>query len=516
MANMQHSQCGARLPGFKEAATHGSKNRNLLANGKQQDRRHQRIVPTTKSAAWYWKHASRYKGEASLFVGRNKRRAGDHPVLCGISPSVFLVGVLLVYAIGTLQFSIVWRHGYRTKHSQGSPLHSILASSWRIPPEPPNQAAAKTPTARTDGTSSPAAQDPSRPRSTLVLAAAPRGPRYATALWTQLECFVDPLKYDSIVVVTPTWAYDVTTQIVDKARATIPHFDRRRAGVVKEEETTRINQHSSTLPVDSNNKIANVSVLAKVNDRYDVGLWCDALDEILPPFYNSSDHSQDTFVLSNDSIFALRHFAAILDELVARNLSLTSLNYHLAKNESSTDKEPSDRSNPKDNPDYDWVESVLRGFSASGMQRYRDYACRLPPDHDYFCPHLQSKIKKKRCIVEHFEIAIAKLYPASQVMGLFPSDTSTPHPRWGSTWVSNQVFWNDVLLQQYQFPAAKTKNPRMIVNLTRDHPLLQECTQYMDWDFIQSELNYNQTMGFLEIPKRVGRRPNKAKQEERR
>ena len=308
------------------------------------------------------------------------------------------------------------------------------------------------------------------PQSTFLLAAAPRGPRYAAALWTQLECFANPTKYDNIVVVSPTWAKDVTTQILHKAQQSIPHF--------ATSSTTRENKNSQ------------LSVLFKTNDRYDVGLWCDALHDLgLTNTGNVNGNPNDSFVLSNDSIFALRPFTAILDKLKARNLTLTSLNYS--------------------NRDHNyWLESVLRGFSATGLQRFMQHAC-VPRNHFYFCPHLHSKIKKKRCIVEHFEIAIASLFNRSQIMGLYPSDT--PPSKWGTSWVSNQLYWKRVLRKRLNFPAAKTKNPRMITNLTH-HPELQLCTKYMDWNFIEHELDYNISMGLLEVPHVMGKARDKSLQ----
>ncbi|KAL7556473.1 hypothetical protein ACA910_006184 [Epithemia clementina (nom. ined.)] len=393
--------------------------------------------------------------------------------------------------------------------------------------------------------------------ATLILAAVPRGPRYATALWTQLECLADPTKYLSIVVVAPTWAQEITTRIVEKARRDIPHFATHHSTLSSSPPASRALRTTPTTSAHTaeqtntkhhfyENPRVSLSVLFKLNDRYDVGLWCDALRDLGLHNTTTNTTMKDAFfVLSNDSIFALRPFTDILDQLQTNpQLALTSLNYHYNLTEDLSDlKENRNNDNHHHNHENRtasssyWVESILRGFSASAIKRYWDYACTAPPRHALYCPGLRSKIKKKRCIVENFEIAIASLFEPSQVLGLYPSssmttttannnsnnnntDTATisaqsampESQRWGTTWVSNHLFWNNVLRQEYNFPAAKTKNPRMVVQLTPNNTLLHQCTQYMDWNFILHELNYNNSMGILEIPIIMGKRkPNKTK-----
>ena len=99
-------------------------------------------------------------------------------------------------------------------------------------------------------------------------------------------------------------------------------------------------------------------------------------------------------------------FTAILDQLHEKNISMTSLNFSLL--------------------DGYWLESTLRGFSKKGINTYIQRAC-VPASHEYWCPGLNitnttEAVLKKRCIVENFEISIARLFPRQETWGIFPSD----------------------------------------------------------------------------------------------
>ena len=93
--------------------------------------------------------------------------------------------------------------------------------------------------------------------------------------------------------------------------------------------------------IESIPHLKDTEILIKyhVNDRYDVGLWCDSLKDTDGAVLNR----YDDFVLINDSIWALeKHFNGVLDTLCENNLTITSLNY-------------------VGTPEVYWLESVFRG-----------------------------------------------------------------------------------------------------------------------------------------------------------
>lgn len=96
--------------------------------------------------------------------------------------------------------------------------------------------------------------------------------------------------------------------------------------------------------------------------------------------------------------------------------------------------------------------------------------------------------RRKRCIVENFEIAIAKLYDADRVAGLYPSLPRQPVYETKS-WVQNDLFWKHVLVEQYDFPVGKVNRPGMIRGASDKR--LTTCTRFMDRDFFQK---YNYTL----------------------
>lgn len=205
-------------------------------------------------------------------------------------------------------------------------------------------------------------------KTVAIIGIVPDNKERLSALWSQLECYFGNEKYDEVIVSAPKWARDdgIIEPFLSAAEENIPHF-----------------------------KSGSVSLKIKYyeNDRYDVGLWCDALlDE-----NNDALSEGKNFVLSNDSIMAVEQFTAIIDTLKERNLSMTSLNYS--------------------NLDKYWLESALRAFSKDGIVKYIDYACKGAPMRDR-C----SGSGFKRCITENYEIAIVDLFEKKEVWGLFPSD----------------------------------------------------------------------------------------------
>jgi len=154
---------------------------------------------------------------------------------------------------------------------------------------------------------------------------------------------------------------------------------------------------------------SKIEVQNHLNDRYDAGLWCDALtiegnathkrSSVLRPLLLSE---YDQFFLINDSIIAVEPFNEVLDAFERKNADLVSLNYWNYKKDGVV------------NGTY-WVESPVRAFSKKGMQVYSNHVCNLDTiGWRADCPHLKNssnRRRKKRCIVEKTEIDVAKYFP---------------------------------------------------------------------------------------------------------
>jgi hypothetical protein len=266
----------------------------------------------------------------------------------------------------------------------------------------------------------------------LVVAAVPRDERHVHTLWSQLECYTTTV--DHVVVSAPYWSKKITKNITDLARTSIPHF---ASGQV------------------------TLEAQFYVNDRYDVGLWCDALETV-----NKDDF--DEFGIINDSVFALREYSEIYDSLKARNISMSSLSYsHHGKFFRGY------------GPEHFWVESVFRSLTKNGLKTFMNYSC-VDASNPLFCPD-GDKNKKKECVIVHFEQDIVGQFPRDQVDGMYFSDAPpalmTGKNKAKHTWVVNPPYWRKLVKEQ-QFPAAKENVKGMIDNL--NHPLLRNCTRYLD------------------------------------
>lgn len=269
-------------------------------------------------------------------------------------------------------------------------------------------------------------------RRILILAAAPRDERHIYTLWTELECFTENV--NKVLLALPDWSQDMIQPFVDLVRTHIPHFV---AGQVE------------------------LEVKFFVNDRYDVGLWCDGLQSL----YQADDH-YDEYGLLNDSVFALRRFSAVLDVLQERNLQLSSLSFsHSAKHfRGFGDK-------------FYWVESVFRGLDPRGLEVFRNHSC-LPADHSAFCPRRNQR-NRKICIIHHFEHDLAAQFAnRSDVHGLYPTDVHKPN-QGKPTWAVNDRHWRN-MVDTLGFPVAKENRQHVIRNVTDEEDiLLQNCTRYL-------------------------------------
>ena len=288
----------------------------------------------------------------------------------------------------------------------------------------------------------------------MIIAAMPLDERLLVALWTELECFVGSV--DHVVISSAYWAKPIIDRLLIDVRKNIPHF---ASGQVTIESKFYDNQ------------------------RYDVGLWCDALQGMKERY--------DDFVLLNDSIFALREFSEILDTLRSKSLDFVSLTEN------------------QDEKNRTWLESVFRAFNDDGLSVFMKHSC-VPAEHKSFCKTLTRKNKRKattvqrkrkRCIIEYHEVAMAWQFPRpeQQVKGLYPgtvpehmkSEETSKFP----TWVLHAPFWKEVLLKKYDFPAAKVNQESMIA--TTDDPLLDKCTHFLDRSLL-GEIDFSQAKRSIE------------------
>jgi hypothetical protein len=277
------------------------------------------------------------------------------------------------------------------------------------------------------------------------------------ALWSQLECFTSPEKIQTVVIVAPGWSQreGYLEQFVQKAKERIPHL-----------------------------KDSKVVLKYYMNDRYDVGLWCDAAQDKLDVHNDASIFDlHDDFIVTNDSIMATtEHYSGILDTLRYDNLNMTSLNYSFLheKHEHSlfSHRWIFSRS------DKMWLESALRAFNHDGMKTFLSNVC-VSADHPYFCPSLRNRAQRKRCVVEAMEIRIAGLYKEDQVKGLFPADVPPEYSKQGgSMWHSNYKFWK-FLYETKNFPVIKvSSNVLMEGAKKRAKGVFPTCTKYLDDSFL--------------------------------
>lgn len=319
-------------------------------------------------------------------------------------------------------------------------------------------------------------------RRLMILAAAPRDVRHLYTLWTELECFTVTTAQSAaaeatdgevtldILLAVPDWSKGIIEPFLDVVRSTIPHFG--PSGRTK------------------------IMVRYFINDRYDVGLWCDGIESMedhdddhrhhkmnnrdssnkITGFSSISDYDQ--YALLNDSVFALKPFTGIFDVLTERNVSLSSTSYSL------TGKKFFGYG-----MEHYWVESIFRGFDRHGLEVFRKHSC-LPPDDPAFCPN-ESRKRRKECIVDYFEHDLASKFDdiSRQVYGFYLADVVwRPGINVTQTWARNFVWWQ--LLVRQGFPIVKADGPNVIYD-PYTHPLLGNCTRYLQQELSTLSLNFS-------------------------
>jgi hypothetical protein len=275
-------------------------------------------------------------------------------------------------------------------------------------------------------------------RRALIIATVPRSIKHVVGLWSELECFTSDV--DAIILSGPTWSKPILERIVAMAKERIPRLSADRI---------------------------SIQTLYFVNNRYDVGLWCDALQYLdNDDKENTSLSSYDEVAVLNDSVFALREFSGILSALSEKDVRMTSLNYSLYG--------PSLKGYGME---HKWLESVWRGFDRNGLRTFRDYSCR-PANDKLFCPKKKGW-RRKKCIIDNFERAVGQQFPPDRTWGLFSSDVPTrilTGKNWFRTWVQNEAYWQELIKDG--FPVSKISYDKMIDSIDDDR--LKTCTSKMD------------------------------------
>jgi len=278
-------------------------------------------------------------------------------------------------------------------------------------------------------------------RRLLILASAPKDERHVWTLWTELECFTSTV--DHVIISAPTWSRDIINHIVQEAIHSIPQFV---------------------------NRTTTVEAQFHVNDRYDVGLWCDPLKQL-----SSENDAFDEIGLLNDSVFALREYTAVFDALRERNVSLSSLSYSYSPK----------NFRGKPGKEHFWVESVFRALTPAGVKVFQNHSC-LHPNHRKFCRGWPAK-EQKGCIINNFEHDLASHFPEGDAFGFFetdaPPETKVPPYKAKQSWASNFLYWQK-LVNESGFPVAKENIKESIPDI--DSPLLKNCTRYLTQDRVRS------------------------------
>ena len=127
----------------------------------------------------------------------------------------------------------------------------------------------------------PSTQHNSHVRRVLVIAAAPRSVKHIVSLWSSLECFTSDA--DHVAISAPTWSQRILERIIEEAVHKIPRFATGKT---------------------------SLEAMVAVNDRYDAGLWCDALSMM---GVKGSGEDKDNNVDNNEDLLPYDEIALLND-----------------------------------------------------------------------------------------------------------------------------------------------------------------------------------------------------------
>ena len=298
----------------------------------------------------------------------------------------------------------------------------------------------------------------------MVIAVYPNSPIKYDVIWSQLECFAGA--FDQIIISAPIEFRDNVTQFVREVNNTMPELDSR------------------------------IDAEFYVNDRYDAGLWCDALlkgnalkkiaaENNQEGTYVGGHSKYNRFLLINDSIMAVKKSNEFLEALTEKNASLISLSYWGNKEK----QQERASGNSTNYVDPYWLESPLRAFSLEGIQIYADKVCSLGKiNAQRDCPHLYADKrlnkkhgsgarKNKQCIVEKTEINVVDHYTFDKVHGLFPGDDGLYN-----SWSNNFTFWAN-MRDEMSFPVLKVNSGHLVKEVIKRRPgEIDICTAFRGRD----------------------------------
>lgn len=270
----------------------------------------------------------------------------------------------------------------------------------------------------------------------LIIATVPYSANHVMALWTQLECVTDGI--DRVLISAPdtTWSKEIIAHVIKLF--------------------TQL----------SNSTTFRLEAAFHLNNRYDVGLWCDGIDYINAQ--NTRETSTDiprAVFLINDSAAALRRYNSLTDRIVNAT--------QIEQTNKTDDAEGSvklislngDLIVPKKH--NTWVESVYRGLTPDGVTTFYQHSCTS--EQQRACVGKRGSVNKD-CIVKHYETALARSYSPLELDVMYPSyfypgswNTSIWEARNGPIrrrehWLQGkQFFW--FLYEVYDFPFRKLKWP---------------------------------------------------------
>jgi hypothetical protein len=294
----------------------------------------------------------------------------------------------------------------------------------------------------------------------LIIATVPYSANHVMALWTQLECVTDGI--DRVLISAPdtSWSKEIIAHVIK-----------------------RFTQLSNTTAF-------TLEAVFNLNNRYDVGLWCDGLDHINAR--NMSTGGPRAVFLINDSAAALRRYDALTNRIV----NATRLEHLNMTNEEGSVKLIS-LNGELDTPGlnkYFWVESVYRGLTPDGASTFYNHSCS---DEARRACVGKGDFNAKRCIVDRFEFALSMSYSPTELDFMFPSyppkewnysiwETNNGH---GSVWLRDhwlngrQFFW--YLHEVHDFPFRKLKWRNKVLQ-----PPVSQCLELLGGDTQFNELPY--------------------------
>lgn len=179
----------------------------------------------------------------------------------------------------------------------------------------------------------------SKVETVLIIAAVPRSPEYIKALWSHLECLTDGI--DKVVISAPDTPWSM---------------------LIMESLVTEYNKQLRAMGNFTSN---NIEIEYFTNNRYDVGLWCDALQHNLG--FGTSSMTPRAVYLINDSVITVKPYTDMTQKVLNNtrieqegteneHIKVLSLNGDFRKPEWSIH-------------DY-WIESVYRGFTPEGISTF--------------------------------------------------------------------------------------------------------------------------------------------------